>query len=64
MDASAASSPGWLAADGEASEDEGPAARAVRDLERQLDAAEKDALRSVDYSSDESDTAHSASKNK
>ena len=32
--------------------EEGPAARAVRELELQLAAAEKDALRSVDYSTD------------
>ena len=33
-------------------EEEGPAARAVRELELQLAAAEQDALRSVDYSTD------------
>ena len=45
--------PQW-AAEGayDGNDEEGPAARAVRELELQLAAAEKDALRSVDYSTD------------
>lgn len=55
VEATAAITPGWSGGGGDSSDDEGPAARAVRELERQLDAAERDALRSVDYNTDEND---------
>ena len=44
--------PQWAGDGGYGGSEEGPAARAVRELELQLAAAEKDALRSVDYSTD------------
>lgn len=55
LGAAAAMAPGWANGGGDSSDEEGPAARAVRELERQLDAAERDALRSVDDSVDEKD---------
>ena len=55
LGATASTAPGWSAGNGESSDEEGPAARAVRELERQLDAAERDALRSVDFNNDEVD---------
>ncbi len=44
--------PQWAGDGAYGGAEEGPAARAVRELELQLAAAEKDALRSVDYSTD------------
>ena len=49
--------PEWSNGGGDFSDDEGPAARTVRELERQLEAAELDALRSVDYSADDAGQA-------